>query len=705
MKAFITTKVKSPIKLLKAKSAYEFFCVDTNSSYFDIQISDSELISSQEEKFDEKPKELFLNDVDVDANLGLIAYGINDTKDAALWSVKHKRELIKLSWHKGKIESVCFDPKMRYLATGGQDGLVFLWSIKNGKLSGRLQSHSDFISTIAFSSKGNWIATSSYDRRIYVTNISSMKSCNKLIGASSAAIYISFLSDFRLLSVHKDGSIIIWNYLDSNVINRPIKALNNITTALVIDNEKFLIVGTKDKKIAIYDLRSYEKITDSFITLSSAPTALLYIKSSNFIVVSEQNSDISVFKIDYEIIKKLMKEKDYGTVLNIYDENPLLKDEKIVQFIEEEWKKSFENALMLIQKKDTQNVSKIFSFFDANGKKRVQIQKLLKDFKDYDKFEQLFKAKKFVPFYSMAFGADSLQQTQYFKKVESFWESLFEKAKKLLFENKDEDGAKKVLAPFSTIPQKNIIIANLLKDYQAYGLMLQLISQNEAKAIFNLVERKAFLKTTKEFLEFQNTAYLKFEALKEQLSSKNYLLAIKNSHELLDYPDFAEEIKQIQARADIYFAFERELKDKNIVKILKMIERYPYLEDMESANPYIEKWQNSVYEAEKSAIKGDVKGVIKTLGAFIKNNLYYDKISEILALCYAMQINKALIQKDISSEDLIKAVDRYLAYFGTNEHYKVIIEKMISKGINIEESTSEQSGLWDLNSLVINIIK
>ena len=99
------------------------------------------------------------------------------------------------------------------------------------------------------------------------------------------------------------------------------------------------------------------------------------------------------------------------------------------------------------------------------------------------------------------------------------------------------------------------------------------------------------------------------------------------------------------------------------------------------------------------------KAIVKILKPFIKHQINISKITEILSLAYAMQINRALISKDIKPKSLVDAVFKYSQLFGYNEHYQVIEQKLKQKGVEPEDIDQNTKGYWDMSSLVVNIIK
>ena len=141
----------------------------------------------------------------------------------------------------GEVESLAIDPNGRYFVTGGQDGKTFVWSLKTARLAFTLPPHADYVTTMAFSSNGQWLATGSYDKSITLLNIATMKKPLKLRGHAGAIFKLMFLPTFRLLSLDKDGSMIIWDIRSGKNLKRMTKVNDDVTSITAVRSSEKLM--------------------------------------------------------------------------------------------------------------------------------------------------------------------------------------------------------------------------------------------------------------------------------------------------------------------------------------------------------------------------------------------------------------------------------------------------------------------------------
>jgi WD40 repeat protein len=64
------------------------------------------------------------------------------------------------------INSVCFSPDGKYLASAGDDKTIKIWSMESGQTVQTLMGHEDSVYHIAFSPDGMLLASSSSDHTI-----------------------------------------------------------------------------------------------------------------------------------------------------------------------------------------------------------------------------------------------------------------------------------------------------------------------------------------------------------------------------------------------------------------------------------------------------------------------------------------------------------------------------------------------------------
>ena len=79
-----------------------------------------------------------------------------------------------LQGHSGWVESVCFSPDGKFIASGSSDETLRIWDAGTGKPVGEpLVGHSGSVQSVCFSPDGKFIASGSDDKTLRISDINS----------------------------------------------------------------------------------------------------------------------------------------------------------------------------------------------------------------------------------------------------------------------------------------------------------------------------------------------------------------------------------------------------------------------------------------------------------------------------------------------------------------------------------------------------
>ncbi|WP_457564955.1 WD40 repeat domain-containing protein, partial [Caminibacter sp.] len=293
MKVEKIINLKHPISLLKYING-KIGVIDKLNTFRMFDVSNFSLIGGFKIKLPENnPLE---NSVDISPYGNYLAVAIKGKRKTTIWDINQKKLIHTLGWHKGEVLSVSFDYDENYLITGGMDGRAYLWSVELGKMVSSLPPHPDYILSSAFSKNSLWAATGSYDKMISITNISSMNINYRKKSHRGAVTKIKFLKN-RMISGDKTGELIVWDYAKGKIISRMHNVADMVIDMGTDEKEEYLFVITKTKYVYLYDLKTYELITDKFITLSELPSSITYVQENTTLWIGTLGGSIYIFDI------------------------------------------------------------------------------------------------------------------------------------------------------------------------------------------------------------------------------------------------------------------------------------------------------------------------------------------------------------------------------------------------------------------------
>ncbi len=585
---------------------------------------------------------------------------------AVIFHSKEKKLLYRFSRHEGEVESLKFAPKRDYLATGGQDGKTFLWSLTTGRMVASLPHHADFVRAIDFSLNGQWIATGSYDRKIFVTNISSLAQGVQLKAHGGAINDLLFISGHRLLAGDKSGEIIVWDYYEGRLIKRLSKMLDEVTALATTPDDRFLFAADKTGIVALYDLQNYELLSLRYLTYPKSIRKIAYIAKGNYLVVGLENGEVtfnSPLK-ESEKIDELIAQERYGEAYAVAEENPLIRYSDAYIRLEAIWQEAFEKARTLLERGKTEEAKQILAPFTVERSKRLLMQELMRDYKEFAKFKAAVEAKRYPLAYSMASQYPLLKEHPLYRKMEEEWERLFTQAKKLILQNGGEEKVRELLAPFRGVPGKGALIQSLIAEKEIYRLFMKIVAKGDYKAAMDLARRYPSLKEFEEYRKIERLADVIIQKAREALVKGEYPEAVRYAEKLTQFPDHKQEAEELKEQANLYARVLQLFAQKRYVDIYRLLQAHPYLEETKIVQDLEEAWRKVVEKAEKAAAKGDVAAIKRAAAPFSKILLKRPRIIGLIKQAYIEQIEEAYETTGTIPD---AAIERYLELFGYDQ--------------------------------------
>ncbi len=147
------------------------------------------------------------------SNAGLIL-ALAPTNQVVVWDFATQRELFRIdTGHRGGVSALAVAPDLRRLATGSEDGSVFVWDARDGTKLFALEGHTNKLIAVAFSRDARRIITATAD------NEGKVRVCDALgrlvrtlaVGREISGISIAPDQPWLALGVN-DGWSEIWNF-------------------------------------------------------------------------------------------------------------------------------------------------------------------------------------------------------------------------------------------------------------------------------------------------------------------------------------------------------------------------------------------------------------------------------------------------------------------------------------------------------------
>jgi len=668
--------LKSPIVKIEESSDENFIAIGDESATFRVIDVNGFKLEGGFKITLEKPLRSLSNSVAIANSHRFLAICLPDKNEVGVWGLKNKKLLRIFKRHSGEVESVKIDQKDHYIATGGTDGKVFLWNIKTGRLAASLAPHADYVTAITFSENAMWIATGSYDKTINLTNISSLHKANKLRGHAGAVTHIKFLKNLKMVSGDKTGEVLLWDYGTGKVLKRFPKMLDSVTSLCITDDQKYLFVSSKNGHVAVYNCEDGTKIADPYLKYTSPITSMRFLKSKDMLILGRQDGFLLFYDIkkDQKELNEAIKLKHYAKAYELVDKNPMLLDTKEYKLLEASWHSDLKRAEGMLESGEKNEAMAILKPYLEVGMKRIFIQKLLREFKEFEKFKFLVESKKFPLAYSMSNMFTSFRQTTTFLKMESIWKAYFNKAKELMFKKGAEDEIRTLLSPFRGIPEKTPLIQSLFQERETYNLFLLRLGKRDFKNIFSMAKQFPFIQELDEFAKIQAFGATLIEKCEQALKEGYYSEAVKNVQPLLEFPEYEERAKNVVKLSNLYATLMNEYASKRYLKVYQMVDEYPFLEETLLYGELENNWYQMLDEIERLAAIGDVATIKDRVENYSKIRTKIPKIVQTIKNAHFSQIEDSIKAQSMTIEGITVAFKRYVEIYGYDDDLNILIE-------------------------------
>jgi WD40 repeat protein len=153
-------------------------------------------------------------------NVGLLSLAFSKDGDTLvgcghslnMWDLKTGRDVLADEGHTGTIRAFDLSADSSTVASGGDDGTVFLWDARTGKVKHHFTNPRRLVTSVAFSPDGRTLATSYYDLTgVVLRDVATGKELHRIAAAGSLEgsqypLRVAFSPDGKMLAVGTYGN-------------------------------------------------------------------------------------------------------------------------------------------------------------------------------------------------------------------------------------------------------------------------------------------------------------------------------------------------------------------------------------------------------------------------------------------------------------------------------------------------------------------
>ena len=576
-----------------------------------------------------------------------------------------------------------------WVVSGDESGHAYIINLEHGGVERRLPPLADAISACVFSTDDMQVSIAGFDNHIATYDYWTMEQTSKVF-VGSVVEAMNYINEHIILAILRDGRIAKIDTQKGKIIQEKKLSSGLWPTVMHLSpSKKFVYLGTRQSMLKVIHITSLEQM---FALDCNVGGITSIAQSLHFLFVGFSSGE--VVAMNYREFEKEFSEAVALERLddaNVYFENnAFLMTHESTWEIYEQWMKQKKSISVLLSEGEIEEAKKMAEPFMFHPKCRLEMEELEGSQGELAAMLRFIKSRDFARAYGVVEKNPSLKESEHYRKLEQLWRELFAKASRLLGRDPvlNKEPVKKLLHPFSEVPQKKAEILSMLKNVGVFRRAEAHIKEKNFKGYYVLVGQYSFLKET--------PLYEKMEWLQEELKQK--------LHNALDSEDFAQSIHIAETLEQFQPSQSYALTKINYIKKLMWLDRMldsGRLGEACSVVSEIGAWNTQhkqiirYVKAKESFINKARKNI-----EFNRNKEVYlqahqlggskeaeDIISVIMRYMYENQLHYHLNPERRFKVDWEATLRHYICYFGISKHLDSALQKA---GIPIPKRPHEE---------------
>ena len=584
------------------------------------------------------------------------------------------------------IELLSFCPNSTYIIAGSQIGRVYQYRYNSTALLSRLCSFTplqtkhknSFVS--AFAMHENRLACSGSGGAVYLIDLLSQTQRITLVEKGERVNALCFIDEETLISANISGKILIHS-LNSQAKAKNVDApFSDIKHIIKMPNPNYIMISSSANYVAIVDVKN-AKITHAKYAEFESKVVDITLASDESVLVALQNHKIiNLVLASRSKLKSFIMHNSLYEAYKLVENEPMIQDSLEYKLLEKRYQSIYKDTLHALMNQNKNLALGIIEILKGIRSKEQDISALFLAFENYNRFKILYLEKKYSLAYAMCKKHPALAQTPLYLKLEENFKESFVNAHRHIKLEKDEH-AVSLMNEYITVASKRDIIKLLLNRDIRFLSFLQAIEEKD----FQTIEE---LKHTDEIFTQSPTYVALNKSIKKTVAKIDTLIAqgeLTRAKELIstfkNSSHVNRELKRIhlnlQSMQELLGAYE----SNNFKSCYEILDSNPQLNSSQLGVLLNRHWAKVIDKSEEYALKGDAKGVKKTLNSLISISTRKNKIGDLLRVSFHSKIKGSLANKNFKNAENI--IYSYIDIFGTDNEIKSLMNsyEMMSKRV------------------------
>ena len=599
------------------------------------------------------------------------------------------------------VECTAFSPQGNYFAIGDASGRVNIFDRQSANYVTSLKPRPDYINVLEFSENERFILSAAFDKSVIIFDLALNIEIATFM-SSDVVESACFFGD-QIALFMRNGAVCYYDLREKKLGSEQNLFVSWPTTALVLEDQRHILVGMKNGSIAALDIAS-QKLVFTHKCTTQGITKLKMLHKELLVFAKETHALVIDTEYKLKAFEEALATKMYDEVSALLGENLFLMlhpdyDAQMQEF----YNPIFEQLYTLIEEGDEAGAQAIQAQYKDDPKVCDYFNLLINAQEYIKQLAQYIDKKAYIDAYALIEKYHYLKDSNAAARLERLWLSAFNQAKQLGQKNDATSikRAQELLAPFAKVPCKQQTVYNLIKNIAVYTKADELIKAKKIPAYLALVEKHPFLKeqdTYKKVLAMGESymEYFKAATLKNDFNkAKEYL------HFLRGFCELKKELDVIKQELVLRMHFFSAIQKNELMTVYKMAKEHPELRTISEYKKIEKNFNYMMKEALDIAFSGDAKALKLYFRPYMDIPLFEEKIAAMLKIAYLNEMKKAKEQ----ALDWEAVFCRFMKLFGKSDELlhtaKILKQHALLEALECENN-SEGFYKYELPDTIIS---
>ncbi|MFP4486686.1 MAG: hypothetical protein ACLFOC_06965 [Campylobacterales bacterium] len=573
------------------------------------------------------------------------------------------------SLHEDTVVAVAFSHRGSLLCGLDNLGRGYVLDTNNHRIIYRLPARPDSGSVTCFSPKSNLLFAAYYDKTFFIHDVTSNKEL--FSGRSDSVIEDGrFLENEKFLFINRGGEI---GFIDSFKSSpKMFKISDKWLISLAIVRDRYAIIGTKEGSILVFDIKSFDLILEvesrkvgiTNITVKESRLWVGYIDGNIELFDYAEGVDSLVIHIDL---------KEYEKISELLERNNFLIICEEMERLEERFDEILRDCSALIAKgEEVKAIARAKPLF-YNSEFKERFEELISQKDIVARLNKHYSATQYVPILVEADKTPWIKELDIYNEVYHSYKILYNKAKKMLFENYEDnqETVKKLLKPYMRVKSLNKEIVALLSNSQQLKMAESLVKEKKFRLYFNLTKKHTFLKDTTLYEKCIKIAEGLLQRTVQNLYEGNYKEAKDGLDFLSPIDEYKDVVKSIKKDMDMFIKFDEAINKDEIKEAFEIFEYNQQLRNRPLYSELIDKYMSIIDRSSEYVDSGNPIGAKKELDKLFDIDYCSNRVNQMMERCYINELQNKIKKSDIDTKQSIQNI---IDIFGITEDIKKVIK-------------------------------